>query len=289
MTNEKNNSFLLGAHMSIAGGLEKSIIQGASIGCTCIQIFTKSNKQWHARNITSAEAEIFKNTIKDFPDIQQIVVHAGYLINIGAPNNVVHAKSTASLQQELERCALLNIPYLVLHPGAAVTSSVDDCIKRIAETLNVLFENNIPVKILLENTAGQGTVIGHTFEQLAQIYNAIEKKAYLGFCFDTCHAFAAGYDFSTPATYAKMWHEFDKHIGLKNLHAIHLNNAKGKLGQRIDRHEHIEDGNIPLTAFTLLVNDPRFATIPKILETPKPDGILSDKKNMKAVYGLLGK
>ncbi|MEX0940332.1 MAG: deoxyribonuclease IV [Candidatus Babeliales bacterium] len=285
---QKKQSLLLGAHMSIAGGLQKAIERGESIGCTCIQIFTKSNKQWAAKKLTEEDINNFKNAAKNSTIIKSIVAHAGYLINIGSPNELVNKKSVESLMAELLRCEMLNIPYLILHPGAHLYSSESDCINLIAKNLNlILSENPGNTTILLENTAGQGSNIGYTFEQLKKIYEKVIDKKRVNFCLDTCHAFAAGYDFSTPKEYQQMWIHFDETLGLENLKAIHINDSKFGLGLQKDRHANIGEGKIDLEAFRLLFNDERFFDVPKILETPKEEGLKEDIKNMNTIKNLL--
>lgn len=286
MKNKK--PLLLGAHMSIAGGLYKSVERGESIGCTCIQIFTKSNRQWFTKPLKQEDIDAFKITLKYSTIIQDVIAHSSYLINIGSPNKAINKKSIESLSLELQRCQALEIPYLVFHPGAHLTSSIEECLKLIAENINIVLEQNSGnTMLLIENTAGQGTTIGCTFEQLAAIYKDIRKKSRVGFCIDTCHAFTAGYDLRTKETYNAFWKEFDKTIGLKNLKVLHINDSKKELGSHIDRHEDIGKGEIGLEGFRLLFNDKRFFDIPKILETPKGEGLKQDKMNMETIYKLL--
>lgn len=278
--------FLLGAHISIAGGFDKSVERAQSINCTCMQIFTKSNQQWRSKPIDPHEALQFKEAVKK-SKLQSVVVHASYLINIGSPETALQQKSTAALAEELQRCHTLDIPYLVLHPGSASDGDEQACITRIAQNLDAVFNDNPgSTMILLENTAGQGNAVGYTFEQLAEIRKQAHHKKNIGFCFDTCHAFTAGYDFRTEETYEKLWHTFDRVIGLEHLKAIHINDSKKELGSRVDRHETIGSGKLTDSAFKLLFNDPRFFAIPKILETPKED-LSDDVKNMEIIMGLL--
>lgn len=260
---------LLGGNISIAGGIEKAFARAQEIGSTCMQIFTKSNRQWNARPLAQDVITRFDNARQQSP-VQTIVAHASYLINIGSPNKQLQKLSLESLMLELARVQELEIPYLVLHPGVAQQSPPSqDCLKQIAAHLDTAL-TTIKGKsmILLENMAGQGSSVGDTFEQLAFIYKHCKQKKRLGFCFDTCHAFAVGYDFTTAASYKQMWHNFDHIIGLQHLKAIHLNDSKKELGSRVDRHEFIGKGKIPLTAFALLINDEKLVHIPKILETP---------------------
>lgn len=282
---KKQHSFLYGAHMSIAGEPAKAIERGTSIGCTAIQIFTKSNRQWHAKPITVTEAENFKQAWKD-SSISSVIAHASYLINIGSPNKEIEHKSVQALEIEMERCAQLGIPYLVLHPGSHSGSDEAECIKRISKNLDHLLEKNPHCSILLETMAGQGTNVGNSFEQLANIIEHSKHKRHLGICLDTCHVFTAGYDISTEKSYHLMWEQFDKIIGINKLKAIHVNDSKKELGSHVDRHTDIGKGKIGLKGFELLCNDPKLFDIPKILETPK-DSPADDKRNMDVLLGLL--
>lgn len=284
---KKKHVLLLGAHMSIAGGLEKSILRAESIDCTCMQIFTKSNRQWRARPLNKEEINLFKQTAQQSPLIKAIVAHTSYLINIASPQKDIEKKSVTALTEELKRCEALAIPYLVLHPGAYLSGTLEEGIEQIADNLNTILQK-VPGKttILLENTAGQGTMIGATFEQLAAIYQKVKKKSRIGFCIDTCHTFVAGYDFRTKKTYEKLCQTLDAVLGLKNIKAIHLNDSKKPLGSRVDRHEAIGKGLIGLNGFRLLFNDERFFDIPKILETPKED-LADDQKNMATIKKLI--
>jgi deoxyribonuclease IV len=282
---KKEHSLLLGAHMSISGKIELAIERGESIGCTAIQIFTKSNRQWHAKPLTEDETDAFKKAWKS-SSIRSVIAHASYLINIGSANEELEQKSVAALKLEMERCTALGVPYLVLHPGSHTNTNLELCIDRISKNINKLLANTSHCTILLENMAGQGSSIGGTFEQLAQIIKHVDDKKRIGICFDTCHAFAAGYDFRTKKTYNAMWETFDTLIGLNKLKAIHINDSQKDVGSRVDRHTNIGKGKIGLTAFELLLKDPRFTDIPKVLETPKKD-LIDDKKNMETLISLL--
>lgn len=285
MSHEKQ-SLLFGAHMSIAGGLELAYQAGESIDCTAIQIFSKSNRQWAAKHLDSGAIAAFKNAQKN-STIQSTMVHASYLINIGAPDHATHSKSVSALLIELDRCEKLNIPYLVLHPGSHGKTDEKICLNKISDTLNTVFETSISTTtILLENMAGQGSSVCYLFEQLGYIISQSDFKRRLGVCFDTCHAFAAGYDFRTQDTYEQMWKAFDAHIGIHKLKAMHINDSKKSLGSRVDRHEDIGKGNLGLEAFALLFNDARFFSIPKILETPR--ATLADyARNMDTIKKLI--
>lgn len=278
---------LIGAHMSIAGGLEKSLTRGKEIGCTVIQIFTHSNRQWHMKDLDPQECALFKSTAKELA--VDCVAHASYLLNIGSPLEETRKKSLITLAKEVQRAQELAIPYVVLHSGAHLNTSPSECIQKIAEVLDAVCETITgPTMIVLENMAGQGSVMGRTFEELAAIRYQAKHKKRIGFCFDTCHAFAAGYDFTTPELYKSMWQQFDDILGLENLKILHLNDSKNKCNSRIDRHEHIGKGALGLEPFRLIMNDPRFKNIPKIIETPKGEvSLIEDKKNLEILKKLL--
>ncbi|MDR3646356.1 MAG: deoxyribonuclease IV [Candidatus Babeliales bacterium] len=262
------NKLLLGGHVSISGGLHKAFKEGESIHCTAIQIFTKSNRQWHAKPISSEDAELFKNTLKN-STIKSVIAHASYLINIASLDDDTSVKSRDALKDELERCDQLGIKYLVLHPGTRGVAEQKDSLKRVADNINEIYANNkIQTIVLLEIMAGQGTSVASRFEQLAEIYSHIKFKDKVGICFDTCHAFAAGYDFRTKETYENMWQDFDKILGIDLLKVIHVNDSKKDLGCKVDRHEFLGKGKIGETAFKLLFNDARFINVIKILEVP---------------------
>lgn len=286
----KKQTLLLGAHISIAGGYDKAIERAASIGCTTLQIFTKSNRQWAAKPITLAEAELFKKAVKE-SQIHHIVVHASYLINLASAHKEVQLKSTAALVQELERCHQLGIPYLVLHPGSNGEAEKSEALAFIAENITTALENIDSANktmILLETMAGQGSTLCSTFEEIATIRSLVNKKNSIGICVDTCHIFAAGYDLRTEKAYTQTWDLFDSLIGLEHIKVIHCNDSKKECGSRVDRHEMIGKGKLHDKSFELLFNDPRFFNVPKILETPKTD-ISEDLINMQHIVRLLTK
>ena len=285
----KKHRLLLGAHMPIGGGLEKAIERGQSIGCTTIQLFTKSNRQWHAKPLTKEDVQLFRTTAKESA-IYPIVAHATYLINIASPDKKIEHQSVQALAKELDRCQELGIHYLVLHPGSYVKGTPEEGIERIIANLNEIFEK-VPgdTVISLETMAGQGSALCSTFEQIATILQGVHHKKRIGVCLDTCHAFVAGYDLRTPKAYEQTWKHFDEMIGLEKLNVIHVNDSKKGLNSRVDRHEHIGKGELGLEAFELLFNDKRFFDIPKILETPKAteEPFTEDKMNMQTIYKLL--
>lgn len=261
---------LVGSHISSAGSLHLAFQRGQSINCSVMQIFTKSGRTWVAPKLSEDEIENFKDAAKK-STIITVVAHAGYLINIGSTKSDSVKKSIKSLISELERCELLNIPYLVLHPGSHLGAGQDVGLEQISKNLEIVFDA-VPGKtiILLENMAGQGTNLGYKFEQLKQIIDTCKSKYHkrLGVCFDTCHAFAAGYDLSCESGYHETFKLFDKIIGLEYLKAIHINDSYGDMGSKKDRHAPLGKGKIPLDFFKLIMNDKNLWDIPKILETP---------------------
>ncbi len=259
---------LIGAHMSTSGGMDQAPARGSDVGCRCIQIFTKSNMQWAARPLEEKEIQGFRDNC-DKLGIWPVVAHNSYLINLSAADEALALKSLDSLVMEMERCRALGLPSLIMHPGSHADTQAG--LRLVAEALNRVIERtkDSPVKVLLETTAGQGTNLGHRFEELAEIIGKVECQERMGVCMDTCHVFAAGYDLRTPEVYARTMAEFDKVIGLKRLQAFHFNDAKQGLGSRIDRHEHIGEGHLGTGAFRLILKDSRFAKVPKVLETPK--------------------
>lgn len=265
----KNNQ-LVGAHISTAGGLHLAVQRAVDIGATTMQIFTKSNKQWHAAPLDPEEEARFKQAVKE-SELDGVTTHAGYLINIASSNPEVEKKSIRSLAIELDRCNTLAIPYLVLHPGSHTGSGNEIGVHKIATNLNAILAASIgPTKILLETMAGQGTNLGSTFEQLKKIMSLVTHHTKLGVCLDTCHVFAAGYQLATKKDYESMMQQFDEIIGLKHLLAVHVNDSKFGCGEKKDRHEELGKGKIPLEIFKCLMQDSVLAHIPKILETPEP-------------------
>jgi len=282
---------LLGAHMSIAGGYYKALDAAGALGMETCQVFTKNNNQWRAKEITPAEVELFARS-REQHRIRHAISHASYLINLAAATDELWQKSTAGMVVELQRAAALGIPYVIVHPGAGVGQSEEAAVARVAQGINRVHElaGDVGAQILLENTAGQGTCLGHRFEQLAAIIAGVKHAQRVGVCIDTCHAFAAGYPLSTQADYEALWAEFDKHLGRPRLQAIHLNDSKKPLGSRVDRHEHIGQGQIGLAPFRLLLNDPRLATVPMFLETEKgenDEGESFDAVNLRTLRSLI--
>ncbi len=279
---------LLGAHTSIAGGVDTAIDRAVKIKCSTIQIFTKNNNQWRAAPLTEEAVRNYKNKLR-LSKIDPIIAHDSYLINLCSKDKELLKKSRTAFIDELKRCELLSISCLNFHPGAHLGQGEKDGIKIIAESINIAHDQtpDFKVKSMLETTAGQGTNIGYKFEQIREIIDQVENKKRLAVCIDTCHVFASGYDIRTEKTYAKTFDEFRTIIGFKYLKAFHVNDSKKELGSRVDRHEHIGKGFIGLNGFRLLMNDKRFKNIPKILETPKGPEMLEDVMNMKVLKQLV--
>jgi len=274
--------------MSIAGGLYKALERGQSAGCDVVQIFTKNSNQWKAKPLTDHDIRRF-NDAKKATGINIVFGHTSYLINLAAPDKTTHGKSVKSMREELERAEALALPWLVLHPGSHMGEGEDAGLNKIARSINSLHKSlpGLTVKITLEITAGQGTQLGFRFEQIARIISLVNEPKRLSVCYDTCHAFAAGYDIRTKKAYMATMREFDRVIGLGNLGVIHLNDAKKELASRIDRHEHIGKGRIGLDGFRWLMNDRRLRGTPMSLETPKGKDLKEDIENLATLRSLI--
>lgn len=281
---------LLGAHQSIAGGVHKSIERGKQATCDTIQIFNKSNNQWRAARLKPDDIDAFFELIEK-TGVTVATSHTSYLINIASPDSALNEKSYKSLKEEMERCETLKIANLVMHPGSHVGSGEETGMNKIAENINRLFDelSNNHVTLLLEATAGQGTNLGYTFEQLAYMIDRVENKNQIGVCLDTCHIFAAGYDLVDPRGYKKTIQSFDEIVGFDRLRIIHVNDSMKEFGSRRDRHEHIGQGFIGLDGFRNIVNDKRLKNIPMILETPKGEDLAEDIENLKVLRSLVKK
>jgi deoxyribonuclease-4 len=281
----------LGAHMSIAGGVDRAPLRGREVGCEAIQIFTKSNRQWHARPLPDREVETFRSNLSA-AGIGPVLAHDCYLLNLAAPAAALWKRSVAAFGEELDRAERLGIPYLVTHPGSHVGAGEADGIARVAEALNFLLDARPShrVRVLLETTAGQGTSLGYRFEQLAAIVGQVVAAERIGLCLDTCHLFAAGYDLRSVRGYRGMMRELESCLGIDRVAAMHLNDSRQGLGSRVDRHEHIGEGQIGLRPFGFFLNDPRFRTVPMILETPKGDDLVTaDRRNLARLRALLNR
>jgi deoxyribonuclease-4 len=277
-----------GAHMSISGGVAKAFARGQQVGCEAMQIFTKNERQWAAKPLLPEDVAAFRAE-QARTGIGPVVVHDSYLINLAAPADELWQKSMAAFAHELERCAALAIPFLVTHPGAHTGSGEEVGLIREAAALNQIFAEGVggDTVVLLETTAGQGTCLGNRFEHLARLFELVPHHQRMGLCVDTCHIFAAGYDIRTPETYAATFAELDRLVGLAQIRCFHLNDSQKDLGSRVDRHNHIGQGCIGIEAFRLLVNDPRFAAVPMIIETPKGDDMAEDRENLALLRSLV--
>jgi deoxyribonuclease IV len=283
------SNLLAGAHMSIAGGLFRAFERGQTAGCRTIQIFLKNSNHWRAKPITAEDRILFLRQWKE-SGISPVMAHASYLINLASPDAALYRKSLDALIEEMRRANTLEISWLICHPGAHKGAGLKPGIIRIAEALTRALEIvEPPIAILMESTAGQGSCIGHRFEHLAAILEKIRCPDRIGVCLDTCHIFASGYDIRTRTGYEKTIKEFKRLMDIKKIKAIHVNDSKRELGSRVDRHCHIGQGCIGLEAFRCIVNDSRFAKVPKILETPKGPGLEEDIKNLSTLNSLLEK
>jgi deoxyribonuclease-4 len=280
-----------GAHMSVAGGLENAFEAGVDVGCDCLQLFVKNPRQLRAKPLADDAVARFKSAASA-TTLAPVVAHANYLLNLGSPKQPTREASITGLIDELGRSEALGIPFVVLHPGAHLDASLEEGIAHVAASLNDVHARcaGYHAMILLETTAGQGTSIGHEFEHLRDIFARVREQHRLGVCLDTCHLFAAGHDFRTAEGYAAMMDRLDSAIGVALVKCIHMNDSKKDLGSRVDRHEHIGKGKIGLAGFRHFVNDPRFAAVPMILETPKGKdgrGADLDKVNLKRLRALV--
>ncbi len=279
---------LLGAHMSIAGGLHRALERGCSIDCSAVQIFVKNNMQWFARPLARAEIRAFLEHAQR-KQMSAVFAHANYLINLAATNPQFHANSLRALAEELMRADQLELPFLVLHPGAHLGAGEEAGLERIIASIDAVHAvlPKTKTRIALETTAGQGTTLGHTFEQLAHIIGQVKEPERLCVCLDTAHVFAAGYDISTEVATRKTFAQFQRTIGLDRLVALHLNDSKTARGSRVDRHEHIGKGKIGLHAFRVIMRDRRLRQVPKVLETPKDKDLREDVENMRTLRELM--
>lgn len=279
---------MLGAHVSISGGVDKAPERARELTCDCMQIFSKNQMQWAAKPLDAAEAARFKANMKEF-EIEETVIHDSYLINLGSPKSDQLKRSRGVFLDEMVRARALGVRKLIFHPGAHMDSGVREGLRRIAESLNwcrAEFDSD-DVEFVLEITAGQGTYLGSSFEQLARIIDSLDDQGSAGVCFDTCHAYSAGYDIKTRKGFEQTFDKFDEALGMEKLKAIHLNDSKVSMGSHIDRHEQIGQGVLGLGTFKMFVNDGRFEKVPMILETPKGDEMY--KQELKTLRSLIKK
>lgn len=256
--------------MSTSNGVSEAPLRAAEIGAKAFALFTGNPSRWKPKPISDKDAAAFKaNCADNGYDPAVILPHDSFLINLGSPEEEKLAKSRALFLDEMRRCEQLGLTMLNFHPGSHLKQmEVDDCLNLIAESINLALNDTTGVKAVIECTAGQGSNLGYTFEQIAHIIDRVDDKSRVGVCIDTCHAFAAGYDLATKEGYHKVWDDFDRIIGFEYLSGMHLNDAKRELGSRIDRHEQIGKGLLGEEFFIRLMGDPRFDDIPLVLETP---------------------
>ncbi|HEV8336833.1 MAG TPA: deoxyribonuclease IV [Candidatus Polarisedimenticolia bacterium] len=278
----------LGSHISIAGGVDRAVLRGKTVGCEALQIFVKSSNQWRAAPFRAGEAERFAANLR-MTGLGPVIAHDSYLINLCSPDDALWEKSIQAFAVELERCETLGIPYLVTHPGCHMGSGERAGLARLSRGIDRVHAKypSHRVKILLETTAGQGSGLGHRFDHLGAVLKAVDDPARVGVCLDTCHVFAAGYDLRTASSYARTLEEFDSRVGTSKLQAIHLNDSKRELGSRVDRHEQIGKGHLGIEAFRLLLVDSRLQDVPMVLETPKGPDYAEDKVNLALLRSLI--
>jgi deoxyribonuclease-4 len=276
----------IGAHVSISGGAENAPQNAKKIGAKAFAMFTRNQRRWESKPLTDKNITRFKeNCTKEGFDPMHILPHDGYLINLGHPEEDALKKSRTAFLDEVQRCEQLGLGYLNLHPGSHLNKmDPDHCLERIAESINLALDQTTGVTAVIENTAGQGTNMGHRFEHLARIIGNVRDKSRIGVCLDTCHTYSAGYDIKTAEGFENTLQEFDTLVGLGYLKAMHLNDSKKDFGSRVDRHESIGKGSLGIAPFRFIMNDPRFDNIPMVLETP--DSSLWEEE-IKLLYGLI--
>jgi deoxyribonuclease-4 len=274
--------------MSIAGGVGNAFLEGKKVACDAIQIFTKSSRQWASKPYTKEEVDHFHLQRKE-TGIGSVVAHDSYLLNLASADTAMRRRSIAAFIDELERCETLGVANLIAHPGAHLGAGELEGIRTIAKSLDEVHKGcpGYNVKVTLEITAGQGSCLGYRFEQIARMMDAVRQSDRLRVCFDTEHAFAAGYDIRTQEGYDRTFSEFDEVIGIERLAAFHLNDSKKDLNSRVDRHEHIGKGFIGLEAFRMLLNDRRFWGLPMCLETHKGPDLKEDRENLEVLRSLI--
>lgn len=277
----------IGAHVPVVGGVSSAPLNAHNIGAKAFALFTRNPSRWNSKPLTAKDIDTFKRNCEDYGfTSDQILPHDSFLINLGSKDAQKLELSLKAFLDELQRCEQLSLTMLNFHPGSHLNEmSQQECLDRIAESINISLEQTSGVKAVIENTAGQGSNLGFTFEQIAYIIDKIEDKSRIGVCIDSCHAYAAGYNLATAEGYSNMWTQFDNTIGLKYLSGMHLNDSKKGLGSRVDRHESIGKGAIGNKFFEMLMADPRMDSIPLILETPNPDLWAEE---IAALYALPG-
>ncbi len=281
------NGPLLGAHVSISGGIAKAPDRAASLFMSAFQIFTKNSNQWAAKPLDAEAAAAFREAVGR-GGFERVIAHTDYLINPASVNDITATRSIESLRREIERCQSLGIDMLVMHPGSHGGAGQQEGIEKLGAALREILSDAGDVTVLLETTAGQGNGIGNLFEQLAEIIEKSGAGHRIGICYDTCHTFAAGYDIRTRDAYEQTMESFRQVLGIERLRAFHLNDSKKGLGSRVDRHQHIGWGELGLDPFRMIINDARFRDIPKIIETPKEGAPeVYDRINLDTLLGLM--
>ncbi len=263
----------IGAHVSIAGGVENAPVNAQKIGAKAFALFTKNQRQWTAAPLTRESIDLFKQRCEEYGyTAKHILPHDSYLINLGNPEKEALEKSRAAFLDEMQRCEQLGLDRLNFHPGSSLKKvSDEECLRTIAESINIALDKTQGVCAVIENTAGQGSNLGYSFEQIAYVIDRVEDKSRVGVCIDTCHAFAAGYDLKSESGFGETFEHFGEVIGFKYLKGMHLNDSKKGVGSHVDRHEDIGKGELGIVPFRLLMHDPRFDDLPLVLETPDED------------------
>lgn len=281
---------ILGAHMSIAGGYYKAADNAGELGMNCVQLFTKNNNQWAGKPITDEEARQFHESLPR-NKLSHSCAHASYLINLASPDNALWEKSVDALIIEIQRCEQLGIPGLVLHPGSSVKSTAEEGQKQVIAALDRVHQETrgVATQVWLETTAGQGSCLGATFDELAILIDGVREPERLGICIDTCHLFAAGYPLDADGGFEQTFEKFETLLGFNRLKACHVNDSAKAFGSRVDRHAHIGEGHLGVEPFRLLLADSRFAEIPMYLETEKGerDGESLDAINLRTLRSLI--
>lgn len=277
----------IGAHVSAAGGVENAPLNAHKIGANAFALFTKNQKQWTAPPLTDESIELFKQRCEEYGILpEHILPHDSYLINLGSPKPEGLEKSRDAFVIEMQRCEQLGLKKLNFHPGAHLNKiSVDDCISIIATSINIALEKTSGVIAVIENTAGQGSAIGHRFEEIAQIIDQVEDKSRVGVCIDTAHTLAAGYEIRTREGFDETFRQFDEIIGFKYLQGMHINDSKKDLATRVDRHDSLGKGLMGMDTFSFIMNDSRFDNLPLILETPEPKLWAEEIKVLRGLEG----
>ncbi len=272
----------IGFHVSISGSIDRSVDRAKELGCTTFQIFTRSPRSWASREIKQSEAEIFRAKLSS-SGIEPVYAHMPYLINLAGTDATTYRRSISSLREELRRCRLLQIPYIVTHLGSHLGSGQRRGRRRVVKALRTVLKDSDETMILLENSSGSGNQVGSHLEEIRGIFDDVNSQG-IGFCFDTCHAFAAGYELRTSDGIGETFDEIERSIGFDRIKLVHLNDSSGSLGSGVDRHEHIGLGSIGEVGFRLMLHS-KFASKPMVMETPV-DGRRSDEENMRKALEL---